>query len=93
MRRQHSIVTSILLCASILAATACRKSTEKQNIRLNTLADVLAERLAYSFTADVDAPLDVQDNKDSKLKPVQDDFDSRRKDDRLLRTVVSPDAV
>ena len=33
----------------------------------------------------------MQDNKDSKLKPVQDDFDSRRKDDRLLRTVVSPD--
>ncbi|HKC65427.1 MAG TPA: hypothetical protein VKB86_17430 [Pyrinomonadaceae bacterium] len=91
MRRQHSIVTAILLCASILAGGACRKSTETKTVRPNTLADVPAERLAYSFTADVDAPPNVQENKETKLKPIQDDFDNRRKDDRLLRTVVSPD--
>lgn len=88
---QYRIVTSLLLCVFFLAATACRKSTETKNIRPNTLADVPAERLAYSFTADVDAPAAAQDNKETKLKPIQDDFDNRRKDDRLLRTVLSPD--
>ncbi|MDQ3820419.1 MAG: hypothetical protein M3362_22435, partial [Acidobacteriota bacterium] len=91
MRRQHSIVTLLLLCSFILAATGCRKSTETRTARPNTLADVPAERLAYSFTPDVDAPAGAQDNNETKLKPIQDDFDSRRKDDRLLRTVLAPD--
>jgi len=88
---RHRVSASLLLIMFLLVAISCRKSAERPNVRPNTLADVPAERLAYSFTADVDAPPVAQDNKETKLKPIQDDFDSRRKDDRLLRTVVSPD--
>jgi dipeptidyl aminopeptidase/acylaminoacyl peptidase len=60
-------------------------------VRPNSLRDVAAQRLAYNFTPDTDAPPGAQDKEETKLKPIQDDFDTRRKDDRLLRTVVSPD--
>jgi hypothetical protein len=55
------------------------------------LREVAAARLAYSFAPDTDAPPGAVAVEETKLKSVQDDFDTRRKDDRLLRTVVSPD--
>ena len=91
MSRRHSITTLLLIVASLLALTSCRKATEKSGVRPNSLADVPAERLAYSFNADVEAPPGSEIKEETKLKPIQDDFDNRRKDDRLLRTVVSPD--
>jgi hypothetical protein len=57
------------------------------------LQDVPAARLAYSFAPDVEAPPGAVPVEETKLKPIQDDFDARRKDDRLLRTVVSPDGL
>ncbi|HKR00918.1 MAG TPA: hypothetical protein VJT09_09605, partial [Pyrinomonadaceae bacterium] len=55
------------------------------------MQDVQASRLAYSFTPDTEDPLAAVAARETNLKSIQDDFDARRKDDRLLRTVTSPD--
>jgi hypothetical protein len=90
MNRQAINFFFILLL--LLIATACRKDGERGRVGANTLSDVPANRLAYSLTPDTDPPLNVAiAQEETKLKPIQDDFDARRKDDRLLRTVVSPD--
>lgn len=81
----------LLLLFLLLVASACRSSGEKRGAHPNTLRDVPAARLAYSFTPDTDAPPGAAAGEETKLKSVQDDFDMRRKDDRLLRTVVAPD--
>jgi Tol biopolymer transport system component len=75
----------------LLLSTACRQSAERGGVRPNTLRDVPAVRLAYSFAPDTEAPPEATAAETAKLKPIEDDFDVRRKDDRLLRTVVSPD--
>ena len=75
----------------ILVAAGCRSEGEKKTVTPNSLAAVPAARLAYGFAADVEVPPGAVPQEETKLKPVQDDFDTRRKDDRLLRTVVSPD--
>jgi WD40-like Beta Propeller Repeat len=77
----------------ILVAPACRNSGEKGSVRPNSLRDVGAVRLAYSFAPDADAPPGADTAEGTKLKAIEDDFDTRRKDDRLLRTVVSPDGM
>jgi Tol biopolymer transport system component len=57
------------------------------------LRDVPAQRLAYAFTADTDAPAQgsATDEANNLLPAIQSDFDTRRKDDALLRTQLSPD--
>lgn len=82
---------SLLLLALLFFATACSKSAENGGAGPGGLHAIPAERLAYTFTPDTDEPPGAQTSEETKLKPVQDDFDTRRKDDRLLRTVVSPD--
>ncbi|HJU55918.1 MAG TPA: hypothetical protein VJ715_15140, partial [Pyrinomonadaceae bacterium] len=85
------VFASVSLLAALLVAAGCRGDGEKKTVSPNSLAAVPAARLAYGFAADVDVPPGAVPQEESRLKPVQDDFDSRRKDDRLLRTVVSPD--
>jgi dipeptidyl aminopeptidase/acylaminoacyl peptidase len=85
------VKASLLLLTLLFVSTSCRKGAENSGARPNSLRDVAAQRLAYSFTPDTDAPPGAQGKEETKLKPIQDDFDTRRKDDRLLRTVVSPD--
>jgi hypothetical protein len=82
-----------LLILLLLLTTACRSDGEKRGALPNTLGDVPAARLAYSFAPDVEAPPGAVQAKETQLKPIQDDFDTRRKDDRLLRTVLSPDGM
>ena len=82
-------VLLFFLLPALLAG--CRGDVEKKTVRPDSLAAVPAARLAYGFAPDVETPLGAQPLDETKLKPVQDDFDTRRKDDRLLRTVVSPD--
>ena len=81
----------LLLLTILFTATACRKSPDRGNGVVTGLRAVAASRLAYTFTPDAETPPGAQPGEETKLKPVQDDFDTRRKDDRLLRTVVSPD--
>jgi WD40-like Beta Propeller Repeat len=61
-------------------------------VRPLVLRDVPAQRLAYRFEADTNVPDDVK-NEDTgdKSEAIQIDFNTRRENDALLRTVRSPD--
>ena len=56
------------------------------------LRDVPAQRLAYRFEADVAIPPEVtSEDLNDKIEAIQLDFNTRRQDDALVRTVRSPD--
>jgi len=83
----------LLLLLCFLAG--CRDSSkEDRSVRPRVLRDVPAQRLAYRFEADTAQPsiaTNAGDDANAKLASIQADFDSRRKEDALLRTVLSPD--
>lgn len=84
---------ALLLVASLLGA-GCRNSLlDRRSVAPRSLRDVPAEKLAYNFQPDTPAPPDASDsqNKITRLEAVQRDFDERRKDEALVRTVTSPD--
>jgi hypothetical protein len=85
-----ALLYCLLPTACCLLLSGCR-SGEKQSVRPNSLSVVPAVRLAYIFAPDTDAPPGAIVEEESKLDPIQKDFDARRKDDRLLRTIKSPD--
>ena len=65
---------------------------DRRDVRPLVLRDVPAQRLAFRFEPDIGMPADVKlDESDEKLATIQTDFTTRRPDDALLRTVVSPD--
>jgi hypothetical protein len=55
------------------------------------LRDVPARNLAYNFSPDVTLPPTQTDDSSEKFAAVATDFSTKRKDEALLRTVVSPD--
>lgn len=62
------------------------------DVRPRLLRDVPAQRLAYTFQADVTLPDEIKTQEaDSKIEAIQLDFDSRRPNDALVKTVRSPD--
>src|SRR5437867_13282543 len=75
----------------MLGAMACRSDTQTQRLRPRQLRDVPARALAFTFQADIDPPAGIASEESIRLAPIQQDFDTRRKDDALLRTVISPD--
>src|SRR3989442_10364080 len=75
----------------LMIVASCRSDSEAKRVRPRQLRDVPARRLAYRFEADVEPPKGSSEETVSKLAPIQRDFDTRRKDDALLRTVASPD--
>jgi hypothetical protein len=83
------LITAVL--ASLLAAS-CSSITDRRDVRPLVLRDVPAQRLAYRFEADITVPDDLK-NEDSgdKIEAIQIDFNTRRENDALLRTVRSPD--
>jgi hypothetical protein len=85
-------LTFTLFISLIATAVGCRSITERQDVRPLVLRDVPAQRLSYRFEPDTGAPAEVQ-NSDAieKLAPVLTDFETRRPDDALIRTVTSPD--
>ncbi|MEP6919745.1 MAG: hypothetical protein ABI967_01380 [bacterium] len=84
------VLTTLL---SLIAAVAgCSSIIERQDVRPLVMRDVPAQRLAYRFEPDVALPNELQaDESNQKLAAIQTDFTTRRPDDALLRTVVSPD--
>jgi len=75
---------------SLLAA--CSSITNRQEAKPLLLRDVPAQRLAYHFDADVEVPAEIKaEDNDDKIEAVQIDFNTRRQDDALVRTVRSPD--
>ena len=78
----------IFLC---LLAVGCKNVIERQNVTPRVLRDVPARNLAYRLSPDVSPPsTDIDDTLD-KFAAVANDFSTKRKDEALLRTVVSPD--
>jgi hypothetical protein len=78
--------------ALLFSISSCRSDSEAQRLRPRQLRDVPAQRLAFTFAADVDAPANVNDEAKA-ISAIQNDFDVRRKDEAvaLLKTIASPD--
>ena len=76
---------------ALLFAVGCKTIVDRQDVRPKILRDVPARNLAYRLTPDVSPPsADVDDTSD-KFPAIANEFAGKRKDDALLRTVVSPD--
>jgi hypothetical protein len=75
-----------------LFAASCSTIMDRREARPLVLRDVPAQRLAYRFEADVKVPEDLaNDDVAEKIDAIQLDFNTRRENDALLRTVRSPD--
>ena len=80
-----------LICLLIFVV-GCKNVVDRQNVVPRVLRDVPARNLAYRFSPDVTPPsTDIDDTLD-KFAAVANDFSTKRKDEILLRTVVSPDS-
>src|SRR5918912_454735 len=93
-RRGFLVRLLALLLLASLGVSGCRNNPlDKRGVTPRSLRDVPAQRLAYNLQPDVAAPAGVSEsaNINARLEAVQRDFDERRKDDALIRTVTSPD--
>ncbi len=83
------------LCVSLLNLAGCKQLRERLSVQPRALRDVPAARLAFRLEPDADEsalPATVTtEATDEPLAPVKQDFETRRKDEALLRTVASPD--
>ena len=84
-------VTDLLCFLCIFVAMGCKTVIERQDVRPRVLRDVPARNLAYKFTPDVSPPSSNFDDPLEKFEAVTNDFATKRKDDALIRTIVSPD--
>ena len=85
------IAFTLIIVSAFLLITSCRPESDPQSLRPRQLRDVPAGKLAFKFSADVDPPPGLTGDESKNLPAIQDDFDARRKDEALLRTVPSPD--
>jgi dipeptidyl aminopeptidase/acylaminoacyl peptidase len=88
-----AITLLITVISAVVACSSCSSILNKQReARPLVLRDVPAARLAYRFEADVAAPNSIlNEDANEKIEAIQIDFDTRRQNDALLRTVRSPD--
>ena len=91
--RAQALRALALLAAVLLAG--CSQNGGSRLVRPMTLRDVPAEHLAYRFEPDTGAdtlPPHLQaDTLSEPLETIQADFRERRREEALLRTVISPD--
>jgi hypothetical protein len=94
MPQKSTKATEMVLGPLILIlvfATGCKNVVERQqNVTPRILRDVPSKNLAYRLAPDVSPPSTDIDDLD-KFAAVANDFSTKRKDEALLRTVVSPD--
>jgi hypothetical protein len=76
---------------TLIFAAGCKSVIDRQDVRPRVLRDVPARNLAYRLSPDISPPATNFDDPLEKFEPVTNDFASRRKDEALIRTVVSPD--
>jgi Tol biopolymer transport system component len=81
----------LALVFALFFAGACKTVVERQDVKPKVLRDVPARNLAYRLTPDVSPPSSEIDDTSEKFPSVTNDFAGHRKDEALLRTVVSPD--
>ena len=86
MRRHTTSAVTIL--ASLIIAVGCKSVIERQDVRPRVLRDVPSRNLAYRLSPDVTPPNSELDDQD-KFAAVANFFAAKRKDEALLRTVVS----
>jgi hypothetical protein len=90
--KKTSPLVITILAALVSGGAACTTITQRQEVRPLVLRDVPAMRLAYRFEPDVAVPAEVTtQDADDKIEAIQLDFNTRRPDDALVRTVRSPD--
>ena len=95
--RVSAVVVCVLLAAVSLSVVGCRSVGERLGIsavRPRALRDVPASRLAFRLETDRDevVPESLKtDAPEELLATVKTQFETNRKDEALLRTVVSPD--
>jgi hypothetical protein len=83
--------SALTILLTLFCATGCKTVIDRQDVRPKVLRDVPARNLAYRLAPDVTAPQTELDDLLDKFGPVATDFTTKRKDEALLRTVVSPD--
>lgn len=89
---QFALIITILTIL-ILGVASCTSIMPRQNVRPLVLRDVPAQNLAYRFEPDIALPAEVKtDDADDRIEAIQLDFNTRRQDDALVRTVRSPDS-
>ena len=92
IEKTHTTVLVITILLSLISSgTGCKSVMDRQDVRPLVLRDVPAQRLAYRFEPDTGLPQGIKEETSEKLAAVQADFNTRRQDDALLRTVTSPD--
>src|SRR5438105_9978883 len=91
LRDFHKAVTVLLIVVLGLLMPACRSESDSQSLRPRQLRDVPANRLSFNFQADVEPPTNLPSDEVKSASAIQQDFDSKRQQDALLRTVMSPD--
>jgi hypothetical protein len=84
-------VTALLIVALLSLIQSCRPTSDSQTLRPRQLRDVPANKLAFNFQADVEAPANLTVDEAKSAPAIQQDFDSRRQNDALQRTLMSPD--
>ncbi|MEP6817895.1 MAG: hypothetical protein ABJA18_00075 [bacterium] len=90
--KQTSPLIITILATLISAGASCTAITQRGEVRPLVLRDVPAQRLAYRFEPDVAAPPEAKsEDADDKIEAIQADFNTRRQNDALVRTVRSPD--
>ena len=92
-RLELRLIASLFALSLLTFGVACRSDSEAQRVRPRQLRDVPAQRLAFTFSADVEPPANVSTEEAKPIQAIQQDFDVRRKDEALVlhRTVPSPD--
>ena len=88
--KRRLICVPSFVCVLVFAV-GCKSVIERQNVTPRVLRDVPARNLAYRLTADVTPPSSEIEDLD-KFAAVANEFSTKRKDEILLRTVVSPDS-
>src|SRR5258708_2836163 len=88
---RFGILFLLVLCLSG-CSSSCKQVIERRDIRPLVMRDVPAQRLAYRLDADTGLPADAKvEDSSEKAAAIQADFNTNRKDDALVRTVLSPD--
>src|SRR6266550_1375637 len=91
LRDFHRAAALLLIVALVFLVPACHTERDSQTLRPRQLRDVPANKLAFNFQADVEPPANLPSDEVKSAPAIQQDFDSRRQQDALQRTVMSPD--
>ena len=87
----HPRKSAALLFCLLIFMVGCKNVIDRQNVTPRVMRDVPSRNLAYRLSPDVTPPSTEIDDTLDKNAAVANDFSTKRTDEALLRTVVSPD--